>query len=190
MPSSKKGRLSGSARKEINKKRSSDAVNGNMEGIIFARVSRILGANHVMAMFDTMRGPRELRARIPNIFSRRGATPITTRDVVAIEVGREFDPDDKDLKILPSELFDIKAILNARQVYSLQKDGEIPEWMGSNSEAPEKDAGRDEAYEFDYSAPPEEEDERDDKDDSVAFSRKEAIDAANSAGDDFDIDAI
>jgi hypothetical protein len=187
MPSSKKGRLSGGARKEINKRRANEAAHGLMEGIIFARVSKMLGANHITALYQTEYGPKELRARIPNIFARRGATPITTRDVVAIEVGADFDPDEAEIR--PGDLFDVKAILTQRQVYNLQKDGTIPHWMSDQSETP-ADSDTNAAFEFDYSGVVEE-GEKDDKDSETAFSRKAAIDAAAGAGDDeIDIDRI
>jgi hypothetical protein len=188
MPSSKKGRLSGGARKEINERRANDAARGLMEGIIFARISKMLGANHVSAMYNSEHGPKELRARIPNIFARRGATPITTRDVVAIEVGADFDPDKAVIR--PGDLFDVKAILTQRQVYNLQKEGIIPLWMSDHSSS-RIDAEANPSFEFDYSAVVEE-GEKDDKDSETAFSRKAAIDAAAAgAGDDeLDIDHI
>lgn len=193
MPGSKKGRLSGAARKEINERRSTDIVNGKTKGILFARVTKMLGANHVTATYPTEKhGTKELRARIPNIFSRKGATPITTRDVVAIEVGQDFDPDTAVIRV--SDLFDIKAVLTPRQVYALQQSGEIPIWMSSNVEDPAGSAaGGSEAFEFDYSGLNEEGVEAAEKeaDGSAGFSRKTAYDAATGDdGGELDIDNI
>jgi hypothetical protein len=188
MPGSKKGRLSGGARKEINDKRSADAVNGRMDGIVFGRITKMLGANHVMVSIDARHGPKELRARIPNILARRGATPITTRDVVAVEVGKGFDPDDKNTVIKISDLFDIKAVLTNKQVYILQQNGDIPAWMSvdTSSASAEKEG---DAIEFDYSGGGEADATKEER---TGFSRRVAFAAATGAdeADEVDIDDI
>jgi hypothetical protein len=192
MPRSKKGRLSGSARKELNMRRADDAVRGRVDGIAFGRVTKIVGAGHVVVAIDSSHGPKELRARIPNILARKGATPITTRDVVAIFVGTEFNPDDT---FTSSDHFDINAVLTNKQVYELQKDGVIPPWMSTES-ADVSAASKDDVvgYEFDYSAVKEEDSDSEKEEDvvggaggaSAVFSRKGAI----HESDDVDIDAI
>jgi translation initiation factor IF-1 len=196
MPGSKKGRLSGGARKEINDRRSAEAVKsalvGTLEGIVFGRVTKMLGANHVSVRIDSEHGGKELRARIPNIFSRRGATPITTRDVVGIEVGGEFDVDTAIIR--PSDLFDVKMILTPKQVYKLQQDGVIPSWMSHEAALATKKDDDDGAYDFDYSEKKGDEDEEQDSTDeeqskTADFSRKNAKIAALH-DDDFDIDDI
>jgi len=203
MPSSKKGRISGTARKEINAKRAADATSGRMEGVIFGRVTKMLGANHVTVCIDAKHGPKDLRARIPNILARRGATPVTVRDVVALEVGKDFDPDDKENPIRTSDLFDIKAILTNKQVYALQKAGEIPLWMSSESADAAAASKEGDGFEFDHSAIKEEGDDEDDEkssDDGTAaakarvtmpaFSRKDAFEKATGEADDLDVDNI
>jgi translation initiation factor IF-1 len=191
MPGSKKGRLSGGARKEINEKRSSDAVSGRMTGVVFGRITKMLGANHVMVSIESKHGFKELRARIPNILARRGATPITTRDVVAVEVGVGFDPDDKEMVLKISDLFDIKAVLTSKQVYALQQSGEIPAWMATDASSTV--AADNEAIEFDYSGTKEgadEEEEEKPKETKSEFNRRVAFVSATTADDEINIDDI
>lgn len=197
MPRSKKGRLSGSARKELNSRRADDAVRGRVDGIAFGRVTKITGAGHVVVAIDSSHGPKDLRARIPNVLGRKGATPITTRDVVAIFVGSEFNPDDT---FTSSDHFDITAVLTNKQVYELQKDGVIPAWMSTES-ADVSAASKEDVvgYEFDYSTVKEDEEDKEKEKDKevvggagvVAFSRKGAKDAVHDIPEgDVDIDAI
>ncbi len=190
MPKSKKGRLSGGARKELNDRRSDDAVTGKADGITFARVTRMLGANHVSVAIEAKHGQRELRARIPNVLARRGATPITTRDVVALFVGEGFDP---DTDIPAGTSFDITAVLSQRQAYKLKTAGKIPSWMSvdvGGGDAADKDDA--DGFEFDYSgsaaaaAESEGEDASGSDGSAPKFSRKAALDDK----DTIDIDAI
>jgi hypothetical protein len=120
-----KGKLSGSARKEINQRRVADVVKGKTDGVAFGRVTKLLGFNHIMIAIQTKSGSKEIRVRIPKLFSKKGATPITTRDVVTIYVGPEFDPD----AVKPTDQFDITAILTVKQANDLVLTGEIPRWM-------------------------------------------------------------
>jgi len=190
MPGSKKGRLSGGARKAINDQRATDAVNGRMEGITFGRVTKMLGANHVTVAIQHKHGIKELRARIPNIFTRRGATPITTRDVVAIETGKGFDP---NVNIKTSDLFDIKVILTSKQANKLHNNGEIPSWMidvtgdAATATATDEVGG----YDFDYSGVKEgdeEDEESEDEAGKMGFSRKASRSAAAAVDSDEDVD--
>ncbi len=191
MPRSKKGRITGAARKEINERRAADAIHGKAEGVMFARVTKMTGANHVRVAIPCKHGSKELSARIPNIYARRGATPITTRDVVTIYVGPDFDPDSDAPKA--SEHFDITAVLTLRQAHDLKKDGTIPDWM--IADGGEAAAGKPEAaggFEFDYSGVREGDDSDSDSDSEAAaggagFSRKGARDAVDA---EVDIDEI
>lgn len=210
MPS-KKGRLSGGARKEINERRSLEIVNVFLdkargkeikdvraaeiaESLTFARVTKFVGANHIRVAIQGPHGSQELLARIPNLYAgRRGATPITTRDVVVLEVGREFDA----MTYTPSSTdhFDIKAILDSRQVSRLNTAGVIPNWMllMDNTDGSSGKAGGEDGFVFaDPDIPEGEEDS--DSSGGNGFNRKSARDAAvGGAGtddDDLDIDAI
>jgi len=126
MPRSKKGRISGTKRQELNSQRATAAINGKTDGVTFARVTKMVGQGHVTVAIPYKHGIKELHARIPNVLGRRGATPITAKDVVAIYVGEGYDP---DAPAASGEHFDIVAILTSKQAYSLKKDGIIPDWM-------------------------------------------------------------
>jgi hypothetical protein len=147
MPRSKKGRISGTKRQELNSQRASAAINGKTDGITFARITKMIGQGHVKVAIPFKHGIKELSARIPNVLGRRGATPITVKDVVAIYVGEGYDP---DAPAAAGEHFDIVAILTPKQAYSLRKDGIIPEWMTNDIDAdkPAESAVGDGGYEF------------------------------------------
>lgn len=187
MPRSKKGRISGSARKVINERRAADAVSGKTEGVVFARITKIVGAGHVKVAIDSKHGPKEILVRIPNLLGRRGATPLNTSSVVSIYVGKDFNPDEP---IGSSDHFDITAILTQKQAYSLQKEGAIPPWMAQEIDAPKttEEAGAG-GFEFDYSEKAGEEDssESEDAEKVPTFSRKVARDAADA---EIDVDDI
>lgn len=205
MPRSKKGRLSGSARKEINGKRTDDAVavalmseaerarKGKVLDFVFGRITKHTGANHVRASIATKRGQRELIVRIPNMFTRRGATPITTRSVVTIYVGDEFDPDVRSES--GTEHFDLTSVLTERQSNELKKAGIIPDWMmgvdtdGSGTIAEEV------GFEWDDSASVEDGEEPAAGGGAAAvsatgFSRGAARKAASGADEEINIDEI
>ena len=164
MPRSKKGRISGTKRQEINTQRAAAALNGKADGITFARVTKMVGAGHVRVAIPFKHGIKELNARIPNLLGRRGATPITTKDVVAIYVGEGYDP---DAPTSPGEHFDITAILTPKQAYQLFKDDIVPEWMIIDVETDKSDKTKlktDEGgYEFDYSEEPKDGSDADDE---------------------------
>lgn len=120
-----KGKLSGAARKEINQRRAAEIAKGKSDDTEFGRVTKLLGHNHVLVAIPTKTASKEIRVRITNLFTKKGATPITTRDIVAVFVGKDFDPED----IKPSDQFDMTAILTAKQAHQLVKSGDIPRWM-------------------------------------------------------------
>ena len=152
MAKSKKGRLSGAARKEINRKASADAVEGRASGIAFARVIRMIGENHIRVAVASEHGYKEFMARIPNKFGKKGSTPLTINNVVSIYVGDDFDPDE----VLPGKVhFDVTCILDDKQAYQLVKDGTIPAWMMKSPEdiangVTKSTENEGEAFEFDY----------------------------------------
>lgn len=163
---SKKGKLTGGARKEINSDRAADAVEMSLNNqkltaldlqpdavdFVFARVTKFLGVNHIDASYDSKRGPQKVRARIPNILGRRGATPVTDRDVVVIYVGGDFDADNDSLD---GTQCDITAILTMKQAFELKQAGAIPPWMIHEEGTAAAAAATDDGFEFDYSALPE-----------------------------------
>jgi hypothetical protein len=120
-----KGKLSGAARKEINQRRAAEISKGKPEDTEFGRVTKLLGHNHVLVAIPTKTASKEIRVRITNLFTKKGATPITTRDIVAVFVGKDFDPED----IKSTDQFDITAILTSKQAHQLVTSGDIPRWM-------------------------------------------------------------
>ena len=125
--SSKKGRMNGAARRELNEKRCGLIISGKMEGVSFARVTKMVGGLFVRAALDSKSGPKEVLVRIPSAFSRRGATPLTTSSVISVFVGKDFDINID--KLSDSDRFDLIAIISRKQAAILQSDDTIPEWM-------------------------------------------------------------
>lgn len=202
---SKKGRVSGTVRKLVNSTRSDEALDisfmseaerarkGKVIDFVFGRVTKITGANHVRVAIVTKRAPgqREVLARIPNIFTRRGTTPITTSHVVTVYTGADFDPDEKPES--GAEHYDITSVLTPRQANELKKAGVIPEWMltleGGGSGGKEADLG------FEW-GDPESEDEEADAEGAKGKARDKdkkrggGGGAAAGSDSDFDIDDI
>lgn len=209
MPRSKKGRLSGAARKEISASRASEAVSiafmseaertrkREVVDFVFGRVTKLTGANHIRVAVPASKGSKEILVRIPNIFARRGATPITTRSVVTIYTGEDFDPDDKE--VTGTEHFDVTSILTERQIKDLKKAGLIPDWMTTTDTA-DVAAGKAEEDGFVWATAEDNEDDDDDEDGASgkaaagAGTRAKASKHVSSAGggdsDDFDIEDI
>ena len=131
--------MSGSARKEMNDQRITKIVSGKMDGTVFARVTKMVGGRLVRAVLDCAGSRQEILVRIPGGFKRRGATPITTSAIVSVFVGNDFDP--KTDKLLPTDRFDLVAILGHKQASFLQKEGTIPEWMMSEIASDTSDTG-------------------------------------------------
>jgi hypothetical protein len=126
MARSKKGRLTGGKRQEVNSNRVAKILSGEVKDIAFARVRKHLGSGRVLVAIDSKHGPREIQAQIPNVFGRKGSTPINSTTVVTIVVGEDFDVE-KD--ITPTSHFKIESILSDDQSRSLVRKGMIPDWM-------------------------------------------------------------
>jgi hypothetical protein len=191
MPRSKKGRLSGAARVEINERRGAEALARLLSpkksdpaiDFVVGRVTKITGANHVRVAINSKRGAKELPARIPNMLTRRGATPISTRSIVLLYTGEDYDP---NAPAEAGEHFDIIALLSDRQVKELSEAGWIPPWMNVGDVEGGATAEEDAGFVWDTSG-----DTKDDKDGEKAGrgARASAAAAADS-DDDLDIDNI
>ena len=202
-----KGRLSGDSRKEINTSRISEIFklfsdiqkgkkNATDIDFAFARVIKMLGANHVRVMIDGAHGPRELTARIPNIYSRKGATPITTSNVVTIYTGTDFE----NYTPTSSDQFDITTILSLKDMQRMRDTGYLSEWMLRDADTIHTEGIVSTGYEFDYSGMGEAESEEDDDEDSPAggagaptssatpFTRGSARERSSRKTDDADVD--
>ena len=195
-----KKKISGAARKNINQRRAADAVKTISSDTTFGRVTKLLGFNHIMVAIQAKSGPKEIRVRIPKLFTKKGATPITTREIVAIYVGNEFVPED----VKSTDQFDITAILTLKQANDLVLTGDIPRWMVheevvSGNVKTETDGM---GWEFGYSDK-KDEDESDDEEktapppskgtqNTIVFgpSAGDDSDSDDSKGKDIDVDAI
>lgn len=122
---SKKGRLAGATRREVNEQRIAKIVDGKVDDTTFARVVKVLGGNHLRVAIDSRTGVKEVLVRIPGLFLKKGATPLARDTVVSIFVGKDFNPN-VDLK---DEMFDLVAILSQKQALFLEGEGMIPSWM-------------------------------------------------------------
>ncbi len=145
---SKKGRLTGGQRKEINDRIVHEVMDETSEEIQFARVIKHLGAGNLRVI---LANKREGIARIRNILSRRGSTPIVTDDIVII-TGRDFESNaDEKLR------FDVLAVMKRSDAAKMEKAGRIPAWMLLAGDRQDEDEGDI----FDYSERVEEADEED-----------------------------
>lgn len=194
-----KKKISGAARKEINQRRAIDIVKTASADTTFGRVTKLLGFNHIMIAIQAKAGPKEIRVRIPKLFTKKGATPITTREVVAIYVGPEFDPE----TVKSTDQFDITAILNLKQANDLVLTGDIPRWMvheevvSGNVKSENESLG----WEFGYSDKKDDDEESDMKEEeekekavvNQPKGKKNAIvfnDSDSEDSNDIDVDAI
>ena len=209
MARSKKGRLTGGKRKEVNENRIAKILSGDVRDIAYARVRKHLGSGRVLAAIDTKHGPKEIQAQIPNVFGRKGSTPINSTTVVTIIVGEDFDP---DTDITASSHFKVECILSDDQARTLSRKGLVPDWMLiiDAADAASAAAAAEELYTFEASDDEEEDGDSDEskeaesnsassssskkkskepvKREEVTFSRKAAKDAASSEG--FNVDDI
>ena len=154
-------KISGSKRKELNEMRSADAIAGRAEGILFARVVKLLGNGQVHVVIPTERnGPKTLLVRLPRLFGKRGSTPLSSSSIVSIFVGVEFDPN-KDLKpgeaVVTDYMFDITAILDDKSAQKLAAEKIIPEWMVKSGTADTKAISVEEGFVFGEESDEEEE---------------------------------
>ena len=154
-------KISGSKRKEINEMRSADVIAGRVEGVLFARVVKMLGNGQVHVVIPTERnGPKTLLVRLPRVFGKRGSTPLSSSSIVSIFVGSEFDPN-KDLKpgdaVVTDYMFDITAILDDKSAQKLAAEKIIPEWMIKSGTADTKTVTADEGFIFGEESEDEEE---------------------------------
>jgi hypothetical protein len=140
---SKKGRLAGGVRKEISERRSEEAIDRLLSppkatdkplDIRIGRVTKNLGANHVRVAIESKHGAKELIARIPNYLTKRGSTPVTTRSVVIVYTGPEYDPEEASRPGERAPQFDIVSLLTTRQISEISKVNAVPAWMLASEE--------------------------------------------------------
>lgn len=123
--SGKKGRITGSQRKEINNSTVAAAMDGEMEDVQFARVLKHLGSAHVRII---LQNSKEGIAKIRTVLTKRGSTPISTGDIVIVS-GREFETRVKESKEDGVDRYDLLGVLNRSQASKMEKAGRIPGWF-------------------------------------------------------------
>ena len=149
-----KGRVTGARRAEVNDVRSDGLVTGAIDAkqrdvpfeTLFARVTGHLGMGRVKANLPSDRGITEIQVQIPNLLGRKGATPINSQTVVAVFVGKDFNPNKFDATVH----FKMTCIISPRQVAALAEAGVVPEWMTVSDAAAAGGAGGDTGITFDY----------------------------------------
>ena len=127
---SKKGRLTGGQRKEINQKVVNSVMEGDMEGTVLARVLKHLGSGNIRVILPNK---REAIAKIRTVLSRRGSTPIVSGDIVVLS-GREFETKaEEDMR------YDVLGVMSRNEAAKLEKAGQIPSWMIVGGEKEEEE---------------------------------------------------
>jgi len=156
--------LAAPRRGELNEERSQHEVTaalaakerGGKTDTMFARVTGHLGMGRVKARLPTGKDSVEIYIQIPNVFGRKGVTPINSQTVVAVYVGLDFNP----LAFDSTVHFKMTSILNDMQAGQLVEAEVIPSWMTSTVDPADAAAkGEEEAFVFDYSGVKEGEDE-------------------------------
>jgi hypothetical protein len=170
----KKGRLSGEARKAINAKTVEDAIGS--EDVLFGRVSKHLGMGRVEVLVDDHLGSRRpVQAHIRKVLCRRGSTPITTSDIVGL-TPRDYESSAGTLEAK----YDLICILDRKSVSRLEKEGRIQKWMlATTVDSIEGAKITEDGFEFDYTAnaadggkfESSDEDDSDDDDDDVDIDK-------------------
>jgi hypothetical protein len=155
--------VTGARRAEVNDVRSDGLVTGAIDAkqrdvpfeTLFARVTGHLGMGRVKANLPSDRGITEIQVQIPNLLGRKGATPINSQTVVAVFVGKDFNPNKFDATVH----FKMTCIISPRQVAALAEAGVVPEWMTVSDAAAAGGAGGDTGIVFDYTGAEADEDE-------------------------------
>ncbi len=134
MGKSKKGRLNGNQRKEINQRLVNSVLDSESEDLSFGRVLRHLGAGNIRVIL-----PNKVEgiAKIRSVLSRRGSTPIVSGDIVVLS-GRDFETSAVENKA--NTRYDVLAVMTRQEASRLEKSGRIPPWMmleGDNDETKE-----------------------------------------------------
>jgi hypothetical protein len=188
--------VTGARRAEVNDVRSDGLVTGAIDAkqrdvpfeTLFARVTGHLGMGRVKANLPSDRGITEIQVQIPNLLGRKGATPINSQTVVAVFVGKDFNPNKFDATVH----FKMTCIISPRQVAALAEAGVVPEWMTVSDAAAAGGAGGDTGITFDYTGAEGDEDseeasegasegeERDSEEEEAAKAEKAAEEAAKA----------
>jgi translation initiation factor IF-1 len=129
-----------SFRQERNKKNVEKAMNGDMDGAIYAKVMNHLGFGQVKVYFENSKkqGTQAI-AKICGVLQRAGQVPIRSNDVVLITP-------------ISNNRFELIGVLNSKQLSDLKKRDDIPSYflndVSSDDFINKKETS--EAFEFDY----------------------------------------
>lgn len=137
--SSKKGRLTGGQRKEMNQRVVNSVLEDTSEDILFGRVLRHLGQGNILIVLDNK---REGIAKIRTALSRRGSTPIVADDVVILSC-RDFET-----KAGEKPRFDVLGIMTRTEASKLEKAGRIPSWFLQSAEGLERGTTEEDVFDF------------------------------------------
>ena len=131
------------ARMDSNTKMVRAALEGELEGCEFGRVTKHLGNGHV-EMVDEKKRPAI--GVIRGLLRRKGLVPVTVGSVVIVSA-REWESRAKPM-------YDIVGVADAAAGRALAKSGRIPDWMTAAAavEVAEEGSAAAEAFEFDEEA--------------------------------------
>lgn len=124
------------ARMDSNTKMVRAALEGELEGCEFGRVTKHLGNGHV-EMVDEKKRPAI--GVIRGLLRRKGLVPVTVGSIVIVSA-REWESRAKPM-------YDIVGVADAAAGRALGKSGRIPEWMAVAASA-EVAAEAEAAFEF------------------------------------------
>jgi translation initiation factor IF-1 len=128
-----------SFRQESNIKYVEMAMNGELNGAIYAKVLNHLGNGQVRVYFEnSKKQATEVTAVIRKVLQRKGQVPIYTNDVVVIT-------------LICGNRFELMGVLNSKQLSELKKRNDIPSYFINDVNSDnfnKKDST--EAFEFDY----------------------------------------
>ena len=137
--------MSGETRRAINARTVESAVSS--EDVIFGRINKHYGNGRVEVLIKDEHGAKKsVQAHIRRVLTKRGATPITTSDIVGL-TPREFESCSEHDKTN----YDLICVLDRKSVSSLEKEGKIPKWMiAIEGKGTGDGIDVDELFEFDY----------------------------------------
>lgn len=128
-----------SFRQERNNKNVNMAMNGDLDGVIYAKVMNHLGFGQVKIYFENSKkqGTQGI-AKICGVLQRKGQVPIYSNDVVLVVP-------------ISNNRFELIGVLNSKQLSELKKRNDIPSYFlndVSSEHFNKKESS--EAFEFDY----------------------------------------
>ena len=128
-----------SFRQERNKKNVELAMNGDMDGAIYAKVMGHIGFGQVKVYFENSKkqGTQAI-AKICGVLQRAGQVPIRTNDIVIIVH-------------MNNNRFELMGVLDSKQLSDLKKSNDIPSYFVNDVSSDDFNKKENtDAFEFDY----------------------------------------